>query len=43
MFYSPFLLMDGHASFANFSRELTADPYYPYEETGKWIWYVPLN
>ncbi len=43
LFYSPFLLSDGHASFANFTRALTADPYYPYEETGNWIWYKPVN
>ena len=42
LFYSPILFADGHAQFLNFSKALTADPYYPFEETKDWIWYKPL-
>lgn len=41
LFFSPVVFVDGHAEFLDFSRELTRDPYYPYEETTKWAWYVP--
>jgi hypothetical protein len=41
LFYSPILFMDGHAAMLNFSQSLTADPYFPFEETADWIWYKP--
>lgn len=43
LFYSPVVFMDGHAEVHNFSRALTADPYYPSEETRDWMWYKPVN
>lgn len=42
-FYSPVLFADGHSQFFNFTHALTADPYYPFEETKDWIWYKPLE
>ena len=41
VFYSPILFVDGHVRFLNFSKQLCADPYYPFEETVDWIWYKP--
>jgi prepilin-type N-terminal cleavage/methylation domain-containing protein/prepilin-type processing-associated H-X9-DG protein len=41
LFYSPILFMDGHVAMMNFTRSLTVDPYYPFEETPDWIWYIP--
>ncbi|MFO1501133.1 MAG: type II secretion system protein [Verrucomicrobiota bacterium] len=41
LFYSPVLYVDGHASVQNFTKALTTDPYYPFEETKNWIWYLP--
>jgi prepilin-type N-terminal cleavage/methylation domain-containing protein len=41
LFYSPILFADGHTRFLNFTKALCADPYYPFEETGDWMWYVP--
>jgi prepilin-type N-terminal cleavage/methylation domain-containing protein/prepilin-type processing-associated H-X9-DG protein len=41
LFYSPILFVDGHAQILNFTKALCADPYYPFEETKDWIWYVP--
>ena len=43
LFYSPILFVDGHAQFLNFSKVLCADPYYPFEKTREWIWYVPRS
>lgn len=43
LFYSPVLFVDGHAEIHNFSRALTADPYYPAEETRDWAWYKPAG
>ena len=40
-FISPILFVDGRAAVHNFSKSLTADPYYPYEETRQWMWYIP--
>jgi hypothetical protein len=40
-FYSPILFVDGHAGVFNFSKALTADPYFPFEETRQWMWYLP--
>lgn len=42
LFYSPVLFMDGHAKTLNFTKELTRDPYYPFEETTEWVWYKPI-
>jgi prepilin-type N-terminal cleavage/methylation domain-containing protein/prepilin-type processing-associated H-X9-DG protein len=42
-FASPILFVDGHVANHNFTRSLTADPYYPYEETPEWIWYQPAD
>jgi prepilin-type N-terminal cleavage/methylation domain-containing protein/prepilin-type processing-associated H-X9-DG protein len=39
LFYSPILFADGHARVFNFTRALTDDPYYPFEETKDWMWY----
>ncbi|MBX3744004.1 MAG: type II secretion system protein [Verrucomicrobiae bacterium] len=39
-FYSPVLFVDGHAGVFNFSRSLTADPYFPFEQTRHWTWYI---
>jgi prepilin-type N-terminal cleavage/methylation domain-containing protein/prepilin-type processing-associated H-X9-DG protein len=41
LFYSPILFVDGHVRFLNFSKQLSTDPYYPFEETVDWIWYKP--
>ena len=41
LFYSPILFLDGHARMLNFTRSLCTDPYYPFEETKDWVWYVP--
>jgi prepilin-type N-terminal cleavage/methylation domain-containing protein len=41
LFCSPILFMDGHAAMQNFSKSLTADPYFPFEETADWVWYKP--
>jgi prepilin-type N-terminal cleavage/methylation domain-containing protein len=43
LFYSPVLFFDGHARLHNFSRALCTDPYYPFEETREWVWYVPAS
>jgi len=42
-FYSPVLFVDGHAKVLNFTKALTTDPYYPFEETRDWIWYKPSD
>ncbi len=41
LFFSPVLFVDGHAQNLDFTRALCTDPYYPFEETRDWIWYVP--
>ena len=41
-FWSPISFYDGHVQFLNFTKVLTADPYYPYEETPNWQWYKPM-
>lgn len=38
-FVSPVLFADGHTRQHNFTRALTADPLFPYEETADWMWY----
>ena len=38
-FVSPILFADGHTRQHNFTRALTADPLFPYEETADWMWY----
>ena len=43
VFYSPILFVDGHVRFLNFSKQLCADPYYPFEETLDWTWYKPAE
>lgn len=43
LFYSPLLFLDGHAKFFSFTKSLSTDPYYPFEETKDWIWYKPLE
>jgi prepilin-type N-terminal cleavage/methylation domain-containing protein len=43
LFVSPTLFVDGHTKIHNFSRALSADPRYPYEATGDWIWYRPAD
>ena len=40
-FLSPILFVDGHAALQDFSRNIKADPYYPFEPTPNWIWYKP--
>ena len=42
-FMSPIAFVDGHVAQHNFSRSLSADPYYPYEPTKDWIWYKPAE
>jgi len=42
-FISPILFVDGHTAVHNFSKALTVDPYYPYEETKDWMWYKPAG
>ena len=42
-FISPILFAAGNVAIHNFSKSLTTDPYYPYEETKAWIWYKPLR
>jgi prepilin-type N-terminal cleavage/methylation domain-containing protein len=41
-FWSPISFYDGHAQFFNFTKVLTTDPLYPYEETPNWQWYKPV-
>ncbi len=43
LFFSPILFMDGHAKVHNFTQALCANPYCPYEATGDWMWYKPLD
>lgn len=40
LFYSPILFVDGHGGVFNFTKSLTVDPYYPYEETRQYMWYL---
>jgi prepilin-type processing-associated H-X9-DG protein len=40
-FISPILFVDGHVARHDFTTVLKADPQYPYEQTGSWIWYQP--
>ena len=42
-FVSPVLFVDGHVSVLDFSKALSADPFYPYERTRDWIWYKPAD
>ena len=42
-FISPILFVDGHVAIHNFSKSLSTDPWYPYEQTKDWIWYKPLT
>ncbi len=35
--------VDGHAAQHDFTKALTADPYYPIEPTPQWIWYKPKD
>jgi prepilin-type processing-associated H-X9-DG protein len=42
-YVSPVLFVDGHVKQHDFTRALTADPAFPYEPTGEWIWYKSLN
>ena len=41
LFYSPILFLDGHCAVFNFTKSLCSEPYYPFEETKDWIWYIP--
>jgi prepilin-type N-terminal cleavage/methylation domain-containing protein len=43
LFYSPMLLMDGHARVLNFTKSLCTDPCFPFEETADWMWYKPAD
>lgn len=43
LFFSNTLYVDGRVEMNNFSKSVKTDPYYPYEETLKWIWYQPRN
>jgi prepilin-type N-terminal cleavage/methylation domain-containing protein len=43
LFYSPILFVDGHAGVFNFTRSLTTDPYFPFEESRHWMWYIPRD
>jgi prepilin-type N-terminal cleavage/methylation domain-containing protein len=43
LFVSPTLFVDGHVKVHNFTKALTADPFYPYEPTSEWIWYRPAD
>jgi prepilin-type N-terminal cleavage/methylation domain-containing protein len=38
-FWSPVFFADGHARMHDFTKALTSDPYYPFEETADWVWY----
>jgi len=38
-FRAPTLFVDGHAASLDFTRNIQADPYYPFEPTRDWIWY----
>ena len=40
-FVSPILFAAGNVAIHNFSKSLSTDPFYPYEETKNWIWYKP--
>lgn len=40
-FYSPVLFVDGHAAIHDFTKALTTDPYFPFEPTRDWMWYIP--
>lgn len=40
-FFSPIFFVDGHAASYNFTSNIKADPYYPFEPTQDWIWYKP--
>jgi hypothetical protein len=42
-FISPVLFVDGHAATHNFSKQLSTDPYFPYEQTRDWMWYKPIK
>jgi prepilin-type N-terminal cleavage/methylation domain-containing protein/prepilin-type processing-associated H-X9-DG protein len=41
LFYSPVLFVDGHAAIHDFTKALTTDPYFPFEPTRDWMWYIP--
>jgi prepilin-type N-terminal cleavage/methylation domain-containing protein len=43
LFSSPILFADGHSKLHDFTKVLTTDPYYPYEETKDWMWYKPID
>lgn len=43
LFWSSTAFVDGHAEILDFTKSITTDPYYPYEETDKWIWYQPRD
>jgi hypothetical protein len=42
-FISPIAFVDGHAAQHNFSKALSTDPYFPYEQTKDWMWYKPAT
>ncbi|MFN7141984.1 MAG: hypothetical protein ACK4UN_21905 [Limisphaerales bacterium] len=42
-FISPVLFADGRVQVHNFTKALTEDPYYPFEETADWMWYKPAR
>ena len=39
--YSPILFTDGHVAGFDFTRNIKANPNYPFEPTKDWIWYKP--
>jgi hypothetical protein len=40
-FISAIAFVDGHVAQHNFSKSLSANPYFPYEPTKDWVWYKP--
>ena len=42
-FLSPILFVDGHVVSLDFTRNIRADPYYPFEPTINWTWYKPRS
>ena len=40
-FRAPTLFVDGHVASHDFTQNIKADPYYPFEPSRDWIWYKP--
>lgn len=43
LFYSPILFVDGHAKMLNFTKVLSTNPYYPFEDNRDRVWYKPMT